>query len=105
MTKTVQIWASMGNLNNDLEQKICQMAGEYGATKVKTLGGGGDSGSFYAVYRTWIPDGYEKDFVEEVKSLKASDGGGHYYYGSAKVTIKEKEVKVTDAQVVEDKDD
>ena len=100
MTKTVQIWASLGMMNNNLEEKICRVASNYGGMQVKSIGGGGDYGSFYGVYRVALADGVEEDFITEVKTLTAEDGGGSYHYGSSKVTVKGKTVKVTDAGVV-----
>ena len=101
--QAVQVWTSMGNLENNLENEIVKVANTYKATKIKELGGGGGFGNFYTVYRINFPNKKQaKGFILVAKKIKATDHGGHYYYGSAKVNIPSKEVGVTAVSFVEE---
>jgi hypothetical protein len=93
----------MGDLHNDLEEKIVKVANQFHTTKIKELGGGGSFGHFYAVYRINFPTKLQAEvFMTYAKNLKTTDHGGHYYYGSAKVTIPSQEVKVTAVSLSEE---
>jgi len=104
--KIIQIWCAEKNMSNNLVEQMKKVVKKNRGLGLANIGGCGGFGNFTGVYSAYFKgqpsDSKIKKIIADFKKITTLDSGGHYHYGSAKVSIPESVARVTEAVLTED---